>query len=51
MQGMKPPKVEAEPVPIVSDEVVAKLLAARNRTTELRDTTPSRVFFDTGAFW
>jgi hypothetical protein len=49
IQGMKPPKVQAEPVPIVSDDVLAKL-AVRKGTTQLRDTTLLRVLFDSGAF-
>ncbi len=51
MDNMRPPKVEAEPVPIVSDDVLGKLLAARSGKTleDRRDTAMLRVFLDTGA--
>jgi site-specific recombinase XerD len=49
MVGMRIPKVEVEPVFVVDDEVLAKLLKARAGTTlgDRRDTALLRIFIDT----
>ncbi len=50
MSGMKAPKVEADPVPVVDDDVLKKLLKARSGSSlrDRRDTALLRVFVDTG---
>ena len=50
MAGMRAPKVEAPPVPVVGDAVLKKLLKARSGPTmgDRRDTALLRVFLDTG---
>lgn len=50
MDGMRAPKVEAEPVPIVPDDVLSRLLKARagKSLDDRRDTAILRVFLDTG---
>jgi site-specific recombinase XerD len=50
MAGMRAPKVEATPVPVVGDEVLTKLLEARAGASggDRRDTAMLRVFLDTG---
>jgi site-specific recombinase XerD len=50
MAGMRAPKVEADPVPVVDDDVLKRLLKARAGTTlnDRRDTAILRVFMDTG---
>lgn len=50
MNGMRAPTFEAEPPPIVQDDVLVKLLKVRAGTTleDRRDTALLRVFLDTG---
>ncbi|MGA7416409.1 MAG: tyrosine-type recombinase/integrase [Acidimicrobiales bacterium] len=50
MAGMRAPKVEHDPVPIVPDDVLARLVKARAGKTleDRRDTAIFRVFLDTG---
>ena len=51
MVGMRAPKVEPPPVPIVSDEDLKKLLKARTGKglVDRRDTALVRIFLDTGS--
>jgi site-specific recombinase XerD len=50
MAGMRAPKVEDEPVPVVPDDVLIRLLKTRNGKgfEDRRDTAVLRVFLDTG---
>jgi len=50
MVGMRAPKVESEPVAVVDDDLLKKLLKARSGTTlnDRRDTAILRLFMDTG---
>ena len=50
MAGMRAPKVEDEPVPVVPDDVLTMLLKVRNGKSfeDRRDTAVLRVFLDTG---
>jgi site-specific recombinase XerD len=50
MAGMRAPAFEREPPPIVSDEVLTKLLKTRSGTAleDRRDTAMLRIFLDTG---
>lgn len=50
MAGMRAPSVEREPAPIVTDDVLTRLLKARSgkSLTDHRDTALLRVFLDTG---
>ena len=50
MTGMRAPAFEREPPPIVSDEVLTKLLKTRSGTAleDRRDTAMLRIFLDTG---
>lgn len=50
MTGMRAPKVNEEPVPIVPDDTLIKLLKSRDGKTveDRRDTAILRTFFDTG---
>ncbi len=50
MTGMRAPKVNDEPVPIVSDNILSRLLKARDGKSvdARRDTAILRVFLDTG---
>ncbi len=50
MAGMRAPAFEREPPPIVSDEVLSKLLKTRSGTAleDRRDTAMLRIFLDTG---
>ncbi len=51
MQGMRAPAVASEPVPVVDDDVLKRLLKARSGTslTDRRDAALLRTFLDTGA--
>ena len=50
MAGMRAPKVEVAPTPVVPDDVLARLVKARSGKTleDRRDTALLRVFLDTG---
>jgi integrase/recombinase XerC len=49
LAGMRAPKVEVEPVPVVEDDVLERLIKARSGSTftDRRDMAMLRVFIDT----